>query len=60
MIFLSFFLEDYKLDEDFKFWFDFKLAFQSIPNLFASGLFGIVFEHLQNSFHLENSTSGFS
>jgi len=45
--FLSFFLEDYELDQDLKLSFDFfVLAFQHMPHLSANGLFKMVFEHL--------------
>ncbi len=39
------FLEYYKLDQDFEFFFDsFKLAFQYMLHLLASGLYGMTFE----------------
>jgi hypothetical protein len=41
------FLEDYELDQDLEFSFDsFKLTFQHMPHLLASGSYGMVFEHL--------------
>jgi hypothetical protein len=58
--YFSFFLKDYERDQYFKFSSKFfKLAFQRMPHLLANGLFGMVFEHLQNYFHLKNLVSGF-
>ncbi len=45
-----FFLEDDELDQDFIYLFIF-WTFQRMPHLLASGLFGMVFEHLQDCFH---------
>jgi hypothetical protein len=56
-----FFLENYELDQELEISFDsFKLTFQCMPNLFISGLFGMGFEHFQNSFHPWSLMSGFS
>jgi hypothetical protein len=42
-----FFLEDYELDQDLELSSDyFKLTFQHMPHLFASGPFEIIFKHL--------------
>ncbi len=58
--YFPFFLKNYELDQDLKLSFNsFKLTFQCMPHLLTSGLFGMVFEHLQNHFHLENSMNGF-
>jgi hypothetical protein len=55
-----FFLEDYKLDQDLEFSFDsFKLTFERMPHLSASCPSKMVFEHLQDYFHLQDSTNGF-
>jgi hypothetical protein len=52
------FLKDYELDQDFKFSFNsFKLAFQHMLHVLASGHFGMVFE---DYFHPKDSTNGFS
>jgi hypothetical protein len=46
------FLEDYKLDQAIELYSDyFKLTFQHMPHLLASGPSGMVFKHLQNRFH---------
>jgi hypothetical protein len=51
--------EDYELDQDPKLSFGyFKLVFQHMPHLSTSGPFGMVFEHLRDYFHFEDSTSG--
>jgi hypothetical protein len=58
--FFLFFLENYEPNQAFELSFDFfKLAFQHMPHLSTSGHFGMVFEHLQNCFHLYDSTNGF-
>jgi hypothetical protein len=55
------FFEDYKPNQDLKFSFDFfKWAFQRMPQLSASGPFGMIFEHPRNYFHPKDSMSGFS
>jgi len=55
-----FFYKDYEPNQDLELSFDsFKLALQCMQLLSASGPFGTVFEHLCNSFHLEDSVSGF-
>ncbi len=54
------FLKEHKLDQDLELFFDsFKLAFQCKSHLSANGHFGMVFEHLQKNFHLEDSAIGF-
>jgi hypothetical protein len=54
------FLEDYKQDQHFDVSFDcFKLAFQCMPHLLASGFSRMVFEHLRNCFHPKDSACGF-
>jgi hypothetical protein len=59
-IFFLFILEDYEPNQDIELSsYYFKLTFQHMPNLFASGPFGMVIKHLENYFHLENSISGF-
>jgi hypothetical protein len=59
--YFPFFLEDYELDQDFEPFFDsFKLTFQHMPHLLASGPSRMVFEHIRDCFHPKNSTSGFS
>jgi hypothetical protein len=41
------FLEDYELNKDLELSFhSFKLTFQHMPQLLASGHFGMIFEHL--------------
>jgi hypothetical protein len=58
--YFSLFLENYKPDQDLKFSFDyFKSAFQCMPHLSASGPFKMVFEHLQDYFHLKDLANGF-
>jgi hypothetical protein len=58
--FFPFFLEDYELKQDFELSYEpFKLTFQCMPNLSASGRFGTMFEHLRNYFYFEDSMSGF-
>jgi hypothetical protein len=58
--YFSLFLKDYEPDQDLEFSHDsFKLAFQCMPHLLASGLFGMVFEHLQDCFHPKKSMIGF-
>jgi hypothetical protein len=53
--YFPFFPKNYELNQDFKFSSDsFKLTFQRLPHLMASGLFIMVFERFQNYFHLEN------
>ncbi len=55
-----FFFENYELNHDLTFFFNsFKLAFQRMPHLSASGHFGMVLEHLWDCLHLENLPSGF-
>jgi hypothetical protein len=50
--YFPFFLQNYELDQDFKFSFDsFKLTFYNVSHLLTSGPFGMVFEHLQDYFH---------
>jgi hypothetical protein len=54
------FLEDYELNQDLKFSFNsFKLTFQHMSRMSISGLFRMVFEHLQDFFHPKDSASGF-
>jgi hypothetical protein len=56
----SYFLEDYKPNQNLELSFDsFKLMFQCMSHLSASGPFGIVFEHLHDYFHLKDLASGF-
>jgi hypothetical protein len=58
--YFSSFLDDYEPDQDLKLsFYSFKLAFQHMPHLLASGFLGMVFEHISDCFHLEDSTSGF-
>jgi hypothetical protein len=58
--FFLFFLEDYEPNQDLELSsYYFKLTFQHMLNLSTSGLFGMVFEHLQDYFHPENSMNGF-
>jgi hypothetical protein len=58
--YFSFFLDDYRPGQNLKLSFDsFKLTFQCMPHMLANGLFKIVFEHFQDSFHPEDLTSGF-
>jgi hypothetical protein len=58
--YFPFFLEEYEPNQNFKFSFNsFKLAFQHMPHLLASGHYGMVFEHLQDFFNLEDLASGF-
>jgi hypothetical protein len=46
------FFEDYKPNQDFELSFDsFKMAFQSMSHLSASGPSMMVFEHLRDYFH---------
>jgi hypothetical protein len=54
------FFKDYELDQNFELSFSsFKLMFQCMLHLSASRPSGMVFKHLQNCFHLEDSVSGF-
>jgi hypothetical protein len=54
------FLEDYKPDWDLELSFDsFKLVFQRMSHLSINDSSGMVFEHLQDFFHFEDSTNGF-
>jgi hypothetical protein len=54
------FLKDYELDQKLKLSYDsFKLTFQHMPHLLASGPFGMIFECFQDYFHPEYSTNGF-
>jgi hypothetical protein len=56
--YFSFFIENYKLYQDLKISSNsFELAFQHMPHLLASGPSRMVFEHLQDCFHPENSTN---
>ncbi len=49
-IFFLFILEDYEPNQDIELSsYYFKLTFQHMPNLFASGPFGMVIKHLENS-----------
>jgi hypothetical protein len=58
--YISFFLENYKPDQDLKLSFNsFKLAFQRMPHLSTSGPFKMVFEHLQDYFYPKDLASGF-
>jgi hypothetical protein len=51
--YFMFFFKDYKLDQDFKLSYDsFKLAFQHMLHLSASGPYGMVFKHPPNCFLL--------
>jgi hypothetical protein len=54
------FFKDYKPNQDFEIVSNsFKLVFQRMPHLSASGLSRMVFEHLWDYFHLEDLVSGF-
>jgi hypothetical protein len=54
------FLKDYEPNRDLKYFSNsFKMAFQHMLHLSTSGPFGMVFEHLWDYFHLEDSASGF-
>jgi hypothetical protein len=54
------FLKDYELNQNLELSYDyFKMAFQRMPHQSISGPSRMVFEHLQDCFHLEDSTSGF-
>jgi hypothetical protein len=58
--YFSLFLEYYKPNQNIELFFDsFKLTSECMPHLLASGPFGMVFEHLWNCFHPEDSTSWF-
>jgi hypothetical protein len=58
--YFMFFLKDYELNRDFEFSFNsFKLTFQRMPCMLASGLFKMVFEHLQDCFHPKDLANGF-
>jgi hypothetical protein len=58
--YFSFFLKDYEPDQDLEFsFYSFKLTFQGMPHLLTNGISGMVFEHLRNYYHPEDSTSGF-
>jgi hypothetical protein len=58
--YFSFFLKNYELDQDLELSSDsFKLAFQCMLHLSASGPFMTIFEHLRHCFHFEDSASGF-
>jgi hypothetical protein len=49
------FLQKYKPEQDLELSSDsFKLAFQCIPHLLASGPFGMVFKYPQDYFHLKD------
>jgi hypothetical protein len=55
-----FFLKDYELNQYLEFSFDsFKLAFQHMSHLLASGFSRMVFEYLCDCFHPKDSTNGF-
>jgi hypothetical protein len=57
--YFSFFFKDYKLDQDLELSFDsFKLVFKHKSHLLTSGHFEMVFEHLQDYFHVEDLASG--
>jgi len=59
--YIPFFLKDYKLNQDLKLSFDsFKLSFQHMPDLLASGHSRMGFEHFRDCFHLEDLVSGYS
>jgi hypothetical protein len=52
---------EFQLEVDLDFSFDmFKTTFMHLAHLLISGLSGMVFEHLQNLFDIEDSTIGFS
>ncbi len=54
------FLEDYEPNQDLKFSSNFfKLVFQHMPQLSTSHLSRMVFEHLWDCFHPEDSVNGF-
>ncbi len=58
--YFSLFFEYYKPNLDLKFFSDsFNLVFQHMSHLSTSGPCGMVFEHLQDCFHLEDLASGF-
>jgi hypothetical protein len=58
--YFSLFLEVYELDQDLDLSSNsFKLTFQRMLHLSISGPSMMVFEHLWDYFHLENSTNGF-
>jgi hypothetical protein len=58
--YFPFFLEDYEVDQYLELSSNsFKLVFQCMPHLLANGLYGMVFEHLWDCFHLEDSTNQF-
>jgi hypothetical protein len=51
--YFSFFPKDYEPNQDLEFSSNsFKLAFQHMPHMLASGLSGMVFEQLWDCFHL--------
>ncbi len=54
------FLKDYELNQDLEFSSNsFKLTFHRMSCMLISGLFRMVFEHLQDCFHPKDSASGF-
>jgi hypothetical protein len=58
--YFSLFLEDYEQNQNLKFSSEsFKLIFQRMPHLSTNGFFGMIFENLQDCFHLEDSMIGF-
>jgi hypothetical protein len=55
-----FFLKNNKLNQNFELSSNFfKLTFQRMPHLSTNDPFGMIFEHLWNCFHLEDSMGGF-
>jgi hypothetical protein len=53
--YFPFFLKDYKPNQNLNLSFNFfKLTFQHMLHLLANGYYGMVFEHLQDYFHLED------
>jgi hypothetical protein len=58
--YFSLFFEDYKPDQDLELSSDFfKLAFQCMSYLLTSDPSQMIFEHLQDCLHPNDSTSGF-
>jgi hypothetical protein len=58
--YFPFFFKDYEPNQDLELSFNsFELAFQHMSHLLASGLFKMVFKHLQNYFLLKDSTNEF-
>jgi hypothetical protein len=55
-----FIVKDYEPDQDFELSYNsFNSTFQQMTHLLVSGSFRMVFEHLQDYFHLEDSANGF-